>query len=59
MQYMFPSLNGHPPASISDTAWPHAVAGHQTLFSPGWPLADADGLASSTMDVLNQTTYDR
>lgn len=31
MRYMFPGLNGNLPASNSETAWPHAIAGHQTL----------------------------
>ncbi|PSK43632.1 hypothetical protein B9Z65_7146 [Elsinoe australis] len=35
-QYMYPILNSNLPKSDADTAWPHARAGHQTLFSPAW-----------------------
>lgn len=56
---MFPGLNGHLLTSNSATAWPHAVAGRQTLFSPAWSLAQDDGLAANTTEYLNQIKYDR
>ena len=59
LHYIFPGLNGNLLALSSDTACPQAVAGHQTLFSPAWSLAEDDGLTSKTTDALNQITYDR
>jgi len=57
IQYMSPGLNGNLPKSNADTAWPHAVAGHQTLFSPAWSLASDDSLAVQANNVLNLLTY--
>lgn len=58
LQYMFPGLSGTLPATSDATAWPHTVAGHQTLFSPSWEHAMADGLTASANSKLNQITYD-
>lgn len=54
---MSPGLNGNLPASNADTAWPHATAGHQTLFSPAWSNATDDQLAVQYNDMLNNLTY--
>lgn len=58
-QYMFPGLDGRLPASDADTAWPHSVVGHQTLFSPAWLEARDDELTLSAVTASNQITYDR
>lgn len=42
VQYLHPGFSGNLPATDEETAWPHSVAGHQTLFSPGWSLAPND-----------------
>lgn len=52
LQYMLPGLNGHLPASDADTAWPHSVAGHQTLFDPGWHRASSDSVVEAFNEVL-------
>ncbi|OAA69566.1 FAD binding domain protein [Cordyceps fumosorosea ARSEF 2679] len=57
MQYMFPGLNGHLPSSDSDTAWPHASVGHQTLITPAYQHAENDALTLSTVRALNDITY--
>ena len=57
LQYQFPGLNGHLPVSADATAWPHAVAGHQTLFTPGWTDALNDGLAKQVNDDLNEMAW--
>lgn len=44
LQYMSPGLNGNLPTTAEATAWPHPVAGHQTLFSPGWHFPANDKL---------------
>lgn len=57
LQYMSPGLNGHLPASDADTAWPHAIAGHQTLFSPAYESASDDGFTIAVNTALDQITY--
>lgn len=57
LQYMPPGLNGNLPSSDADTAWPHSVAGHQTLFSPAWNLSRDDPLADTTNEDLSNMTY--
>lgn len=57
LQYMSPGLNGHLPSSDNDTAWPHSVAGHQTLFSPAWNYTSDDGLTEKTNELLSNMTY--
>jgi len=57
VQYMYPGLNGNLPASNSDTAWPHAIAGHQTLFSPSWSKVQDDAATLVTNSILNDLTY--
>lgn len=52
LQYMLPGLNGHLPASDSDTAWPHSSIGHQTLFDPSWQNASSDGVATAFNELL-------
>ena len=59
MQYMYPGLNGHLPPSDEATAWPHSVAGHQTLFTPAYLNATDDDLTLQYTDLINQVTYDR
>jgi hypothetical protein len=59
MQYMFIGLDGHLLPSDSPTSWPHAVAGHQTLFTPAYLNASDDGLTLENNAALNQITYDR
>ncbi|KAF2150293.1 FAD-binding domain-containing protein [Myriangium duriaei CBS 260.36] len=56
LQYMYPGLNGNLPVSDCDTAWPHAAAGHQTLFSPTWSLASNDGVMRKFNDRYNSLT---
>lgn len=56
VQYMYPGLNGNLPASDSDTAWPHSVSGHQTLFSPAYKDAANDGITIETALELNRIT---
>lgn len=51
-----PSKSGNLPASNADSAWPHAQAGFQTLFSPAWLSADSDGIVSSATVALNDLT---
>lgn len=58
LQYMSPGLNGNLPHSNADTAWPHADAGHQTLFSPGWSKASTDPLTLDDTAIFNQITHD-
>lgn len=57
LQYMFPGLNGYLPTSNSATAWPHAIAGHQTLFSPSWSSVANDAFTDATNEQLTQLTY--
>lgn len=57
MQYMYPGLNGNLPKSDEDTAWPHANAGHQTLFTPAYKEAKNDALTLAAVEALNQVTY--
>jgi len=57
LQYMPAGLNGNLPASNADTAWPHAVAGHQTLFSPAWQSAEDDAIMVTSNNLLNQITW--
>lgn len=57
LQYMSPGMNGHVPPCNDATAWPHAVAAHQTLFSPAWTLAANDDVAYSAMEEMNNITY--
>lgn len=59
VQYMSPGLNGHLPPSDAATAWPHAKAGHQTLFSPAWSSAHDDTLSVQANELLNSITYRR
>ena len=56
VQYMFPGLDGNLPTSDSATAWPHTVAGHQTLFSPAWNNATDDSFVTGVNDVFNNIT---
>ena len=58
IQYMFPGLNGHAPASDADTAWPHATSAHQTLFSPAWNKSVDDGFVEGFNDRFNNLTWD-
>ncbi|KAK2023009.1 FAD-binding domain-containing protein [Colletotrichum zoysiae] len=58
VQYMYPGLNGNLPAKSEDTAWPHTVAGHQTLFSPGWALPKNDKQTLETNTKINNLIYD-
>lgn len=51
LQYMHPGLSGYLPSSGEETAWPHSVAGHQTLFSPGWANAANDPLVLSQVSL--------
>ncbi|KAF2221486.1 hypothetical protein BDZ85DRAFT_17790 [Elsinoe ampelina] len=57
LQYMHPGLNGNLPRKDSDTAWPHARAGHQTLFSPAWRKAEDDPIMKLANGQLNQLTW--
>lgn len=57
LQYMSPGLEGNLPPSNDATAWPHAVAGHQTLFSPAWNYSIDDIIAYDTMKEMNNITY--
>lgn len=57
VQYMFPGLNGHLPKHDADTAWPHSVAGHQTLFTPAYLHASHDGLMRSALKSFNDVTF--
>lgn len=57
MQYMFPGLNGHLPASNADTAWPHAVAGHQTLFTPAYKNSTNDALTLNYLEKWNDINF--
>jgi hypothetical protein len=57
LQYMSPGLNGNLPKRNSDTAWPHAIDGHQTLFSPAWQNAADDDLQVKTNDQFNILTW--
>ncbi|PWN88397.1 FAD-binding domain-containing protein [Acaromyces ingoldii] len=59
LQYQFPGLNGHQPKNDDDTAWPHAVTAHQTLFSPAWNRSSNDALVYHVNDMLNKITWDR
>ncbi|GAB7338882.1 hypothetical protein MBLNU457_5565t2 [Dothideomycetes sp. NU457] len=59
LQYMYPGLNGNLPPSDSATAWPHSVAGHQTLFSPAWNLPSDDSIVDNATMVFNQITHDQ
>ncbi|KAK2591879.1 hypothetical protein QQS21_010431 [Conoideocrella luteorostrata] len=59
VQYMFPTLNGHVPKSDADTAWPHSVVGHQTLFTPAYLDKRNDELTLSTVRALNKISYDK
>ena len=59
VQYMNPGLNGHLPSSDAATAWPHAKAGHQTLFSPAWSSVEDDALSAEANELLNAITYNR
>ncbi|CAD0112144.1 unnamed protein product [Aureobasidium uvarum] len=57
LQYMYPFQNGHAPISDTDTAWPHSLSAHQTLFSPAWTDAADDAFVIHNNDVLNNITY--
>lgn len=57
VQYMFPGLNGHLPKHDDDTAWPHSIAGHQTLFTPAYLQASHDGLMKSALQSFNDVTF--
>ncbi|KAL9091001.1 MAG: hypothetical protein Q9159_001627 [Coniocarpon cinnabarinum] len=57
LQYQYPGLNGNLPRNGDDTAWPHASAGHQTLFTPGYTLAKNDQLAVETNNRLNELAW--
>ncbi|ATY59728.1 FAD binding domain [Cordyceps militaris] len=57
VQYMHPGLSGHLPASDADTAWPHAVVGHQTLFTAAYKHAENDALTLAAVQALNEGTY--
>lgn len=59
LQYMFPGFNSHLPKSDDETAWPHSVVGHQTLFTPAYMEASNDKLTLSALQAVNQITYDR
>ena len=56
LQYMYPGLNGNLPAFNNDTAWPHALAGHQTLFSPAWKSSVHDAITYHTIAELDSLT---
>ena len=58
LQYMFPGLNGNLPKSNDATGWPHAEAGHQTLFSPGYSKAKNDELTLKDTAAFNKITHD-
>lgn len=57
LQYMSPGLNGNLPKSNDATAWPHANAGHQTLFSPGYSKASDDELTLKDTAAFNDITH--
>ena len=57
LQYMSPGLNGNLPPSNDATAWPHAIAGHQTLFSPAWNSSRDDEAVYDALHALNKITY--
>ncbi|GAM89247.1 hypothetical protein ANO11243_072840 [Dothideomycetidae sp. 11243] len=53
LQYVHPGLNGHLPASDTETAWPHAVVGHQALFSAAWREGKNDALVAKQSRAFN------
>ena len=55
---MSPGLNGNLPKSNDATGWPHADAGHQTLFSPGYSKISTDALTLEDTVAFNQITHD-
>jgi FAD/FMN-containing dehydrogenase len=57
LQYVSPGLGGHLPLDDSDTAWPHSVAGHQTLFDPGWLLEETDDIVYAANEAFNELVY--
>ena len=59
VQYMYPGLNGHLPKSDKDTAWPHSVSGHQTLFTPGYMKASSDSITWRHLAATNKITHDK
>ncbi|TKX26195.1 FAD-binding domain-containing protein 7 [Elsinoe australis] len=58
-QYMYPGLNGNLPKSDADTAWPHARAEHQTLFSPAWRNVVDDVIMKDANWELNGKKFDK
>lgn len=53
LQYILPGLSGHLPSLGGDPAWPDSMAGHQTLFVPGWLQALSDSRAA----VIDEKMY--
>ena len=58
IQYMSPGLNGNLPPRDNETAWPHAISGHQTLFSPAYSKPEDDALVLADNDAFNRITWD-
>ena len=57
VQYQMPTLNGNAPKTNAATGWPHAVVGHQTLFSPAWQNAKNDATIFKYNDQFNALTW--
>jgi FAD/FMN-containing dehydrogenase len=57
LQYVSPGLGGHLPLRDSDTAWPHSVVGHQTLFDPGWLFKETDNIVYTANEAFNVLVY--
>jgi FAD/FMN-containing dehydrogenase len=57
LQYVSPGLGGHLPLEDSETAWPHSVAGHQTLFDPGWLFEETDDIVYAANEAFNGLVY--
>lgn len=57
IQYMHPGLNGHAPKTANETAWPHAIPGHQTLFSPAYLKAVDDAVVLRDNHKLNEIAW--
>lgn len=57
LQYVSPDLGGHLPLHDSETAWPHSVVGHQTLFNPGWLFEETDDIVYAANEAFNGLVY--
>ncbi|KAJ5151739.1 FAD-binding domain-containing protein [Penicillium capsulatum] len=57
IQYTHPTLNGHVPKSANETAWPHHIPGHQTLFSPAYLKAIDDTVVLRDNHKLNEISW--